>query len=101
MSALRWLIAVALGEVAGAACAFGLHQRIVVGKKGAPLGGAAGKPQKYVGDEAGLFLHCQHFGLDVFRQGIEIGNGVACAHGVLLGFMGAMNDTCADLMPSA
>ena len=38
-------LAIAFGEVAGAARTLGFHERIVVRKKRAPFGRAAGKPQ--------------------------------------------------------
>ena len=69
--------AVALGQVT-----FLLeHQGIVVGKKGAPLRRSAGKGQKHVGDEAGLFLHLQDAGADVFGKVVQCGEGVAWVHG--------------------
>ncbi|MCY1543482.1 hypothetical protein D9M68_793020 [compost metagenome] len=76
-------LAIALGEAAFATCGFGRHQRIVVGEEGTPLGRAARQRQEHVGHEAGFFLHLQDLGLEVLRQGVEVGQGVAgIAHGL-------------------
>ena len=74
-------LAVALAQVAAAAGAFGLHQRVVVGEEGAPFGRAARQAQEHVRHKAGFFLHGQHLGLDVVGQGVQVGKRVTGGHG--------------------
>ena len=70
-------LALALGQAAF----FLEHECVVVGEKRPPLGRAARKRQKHVGDEARLLLHLKDAGADVLGQGVQIGKRVARGHG--------------------
>ena len=80
----------------GQAAFFLEHQRIVIGKKGSPLRGAARKGQKHIGNEAGLFLNCSDALLDVFGQMVQVGEGIAVFHSICL--LALVSDSCAASM---
>jgi hypothetical protein len=77
------------------------HQRIVKGEERAPFRGPVRQREKHVGNEAGLLLHLQDAGADVFGQVFEFRYGVAAdrrrAHGLLVSMAGRSGHSMSPL----